>query len=146
MTRYNEPDWRESAVCRQVDAEIFFPTAGKNGLRYAVEVATAKRVCRDCPVRFQCLEWALEHLEYGIAGGLTEDERAELRRKTGTRAERQPGGPPPRSRGETTLAVVDAPRRGASTAEVVDRFGVSERSVQRLAAQLRKELAEDAAS
>jgi WhiB family transcriptional regulator, redox-sensing transcriptional regulator len=37
-------------------------------------------MCRDCPVRVLCLDWALEHgVDFGIWGGLTEDERRALR-------------------------------------------------------------------
>jgi hypothetical protein len=39
-------------------------------------VAKAKAVCRSCPVRAECLQWALDiGLEHGVAGGLTERER-----------------------------------------------------------------------
>jgi WhiB family redox-sensing transcriptional regulator len=37
-------------------------------------------MCRDCPVRVLCLDWALEHgVDFGIRGGLTEDEQRALR-------------------------------------------------------------------
>lgn len=72
-------EWVERALCRYVDPELFFPTA-ESGPVYEAQVAEAKAVCARCPVRAECLDWALGELPYGIAGGLTEDERAALRR------------------------------------------------------------------
>lgn len=40
------------------------------------DVEWAKRFCAACPVRAECLEYALvESLEFGIFGGLTAGER-----------------------------------------------------------------------
>jgi WhiB family redox-sensing transcriptional regulator len=45
------------------------------------EQNTAKRVCRPCPVRGECLADALDNrTEYGVWGGLTERERRALLR------------------------------------------------------------------
>jgi hypothetical protein len=55
------------------DRETFFPERGSPG-------DTAKKVCVNCTVRIQCLEYALARREhYGIWGGLTERERTRLR-------------------------------------------------------------------
>jgi WhiB family redox-sensing transcriptional regulator len=44
--------------------------------------APAKRVCAGCPVRVPCLDYALTtRQEWGIWGGLTEDERERLRKR-----------------------------------------------------------------
>jgi WhiB family transcriptional regulator, redox-sensing transcriptional regulator len=72
-------DWQARAVCRDVDPELFFPSA-EAGPAYARQVAAGKAVCARCPVRAECLAWALERLPYGIAGGLTERERLAVRR------------------------------------------------------------------
>jgi WhiB family transcriptional regulator, redox-sensing transcriptional regulator len=41
----------------------------------------SKQLCGSCPVRFLCLEYALEANEYdGIWGGLTRNERQSLKR------------------------------------------------------------------
>ena len=45
---------------------------------YDAQVVAAKRVCAGCPVRPECLTEALVRIPYGIAGGLTEDERRTL--------------------------------------------------------------------
>jgi len=73
-------NWRERAVCRRVDPELFFPTAEPGTPRHDRQVSDAKRVCGICPVRAECLDWALVELPYGVAGGLTEAERRALRR------------------------------------------------------------------
>jgi len=69
------------AACRDVPTRFFFPE--RNGdPRTAGYVAM---FCDLCPVRAECLEWALSHLErYGIWGGKTETERrAILRQRNG---------------------------------------------------------------
>lgn len=73
-------DWRESAACRGVDPELFFPV-GDTGPAL-VQVEAAKAVCRRCPVSAECLAFALTtRQDAGVWGGLTEDERAALRRR-----------------------------------------------------------------
>jgi WhiB family redox-sensing transcriptional regulator len=70
--------WRLDAACRHVDPDLFFPL-GHTGA--AVEHASAaKSVCRQCPVRDECLEFALSTNQVdGIWGGATEEERRALR-------------------------------------------------------------------
>jgi len=48
-----------------------------------VQIAEAKAVCRRCPVVADCLTFALTALPESVAGGLTADERTELRRRRG---------------------------------------------------------------
>jgi WhiB family redox-sensing transcriptional regulator len=72
-------DWREDAECRDHDPELFFPegTAGP-AQRQADE---AKLVCKRCPVRAQCLGFALRQgLGFGIWGGTNVAERRAMRR------------------------------------------------------------------
>ncbi|GLY64695.1 WhiB family transcriptional regulator [Amycolatopsis taiwanensis] len=71
-------DWRHRAACREEDPELFFPVSELGpGAR---QVAQAKSVCARCPVRAECLEYALENgLDHGIFGGLTEEERRQVR-------------------------------------------------------------------
>ena len=64
--------WRDSALCAQTDPEIFFPDKGES-------VTAAKRVCRSCEVRAECLQEALDRGErFGVWGGLSERERRAL--------------------------------------------------------------------
>lgn len=72
-------DWRTRAACSTADPELFFPI-GTTGPALG-QVEAAKRVCAGCPVREDCLEFALaSNQEAGIWGGLTEDERRTLKR------------------------------------------------------------------
>ena len=67
--------WQDSALCAQTDPEAFFPEKGGS-------TREAKRVCRSCEVRAECLEYALENDErFGIWGGLSERERRRLKRE-----------------------------------------------------------------
>jgi len=65
----------EQGVCGQVDPELFFPESGAS-------TVLPKRVCAVCPVRVQCLDWALTNdVRHGVWGGLSDRERARLRRQ-----------------------------------------------------------------
>jgi WhiB family redox-sensing transcriptional regulator len=77
---YDRASWRESAACRFLDTELFFPIS-KTGLALA-EIREAKAVCESCQVRQPCLTFALDsHQGYGIWGGYDEDERRLLLRQ-----------------------------------------------------------------
>ena len=75
-------DWRSRAACLGVDPELFFPVA-EAGPVLDAQVAAAKAVCRRCPVVAECLAEARARIPYGVAGGLTEDERRALARRPG---------------------------------------------------------------
>jgi WhiB family redox-sensing transcriptional regulator len=61
--------WQERALCKEVDAELFFPYKGEN-------CAAAKQVCGLCEVSAQCLNYAIAHQErVGVWGGMSERER-----------------------------------------------------------------------
>ncbi|WP_236789095.1 WhiB family transcriptional regulator [Amycolatopsis sp. GM8] len=74
-------DWQEQAACRDEDPELFFPVSQMGpGAR---QVAQAKAVCARCPVRAECLQYALDAgLDHGIFGGTTDTERRKLFRRT----------------------------------------------------------------
>lgn len=71
-------DWRHTAACLDEDPELFYPI-GNTGPAI-LQIAEAKAVCRRCDVVETCLRWALESLDNGVAGGMSEDERRSLRR------------------------------------------------------------------
>ncbi|MDH2427777.1 WhiB family transcriptional regulator [Sphaerisporangium sp. TRM90804] len=74
-------DWRHRAACRDVDPELFFPI-GNTGPA-VMQIEEAKQVCRSCPVVEPCLKWAIESgQDAGVWGGLNEDERRALKRRT----------------------------------------------------------------
>lgn len=73
-------DWRHQAACLDEDPELFFPI-GNTGPAL-LQVEEAKKVCARCVVREQCLDWALSAgQDYGVWGGLSEDERRALKRR-----------------------------------------------------------------
>jgi WhiB family redox-sensing transcriptional regulator len=78
-------DWRQRAACRDQDPELFFPVSDMGpGAR---QTEQAKAVCARCPVRAECLEYALDNaLDHGIYGGTTESERRALRRRAVSKA------------------------------------------------------------
>jgi len=81
---WDRPDWRVEAACQDADPELFFPDGDIRSARAKVKMA--RLICRGCPVTATCLSWSLASgEEAGIWGGLTEDERRRLRRRTGFR-------------------------------------------------------------
>lgn len=73
-------NWRARALCRDEDPELFFPIGTSGPALF--QVAEAKAVCARCPVRTRCLAEALETgQDYGVWGGLSENERRSLKRR-----------------------------------------------------------------
>lgn len=72
--------WRRNAACYGLPNEVFFPRRGQ-----AVE--PAKRVCAQCDVSEDCLEFALANfIKVGVFGGKSERERRRIRRERRTAA------------------------------------------------------------
>ena len=72
------PPWRLLAACQSTDPELFFPVSSTG--RSLEQANEAKAVCARCLVRRQCLLFALRTRQaHGIWGGLTEEERYEMR-------------------------------------------------------------------
>ena len=69
--------WMTNAACLGCDPDMFFPARGESWIwRDAIAV------CETCPVRVECLEFALDHNEkVGIWGGYTERQRRRMRRE-----------------------------------------------------------------
>ncbi|MFC8708927.1 MULTISPECIES: WhiB family transcriptional regulator [unclassified Streptomyces] len=73
-----DTSWHTRGACHGMDVEdaeaVFFP-----GPRDHEEIAEAKELCGWCPVRRDCLDFALDNgLKNGVWGGLTEAERRPL--------------------------------------------------------------------
>ncbi|MFF5500016.1 WhiB family transcriptional regulator [Streptomyces aquilus] len=70
-------EWVDHGVCRNADPDdLFVEGAAQN---------RAKAVCGGCPVRTECLAYALDHrIEHGVWGGMTERERRALLRRRPT--------------------------------------------------------------
>ena len=69
----DEGDWQERAACAETDPEAFFPEKGTS-------TRPGKRICNNCPVRTDCLDYALARPElHGIWGGKSAMELRKLR-------------------------------------------------------------------
>lgn len=136
-----ELDWRARAACRDVEPDLFFPTA-VNGAALAAAERRALAVCRMCPVVADCRSWAVVEQPHGIAGGLTEDERRRARQTMPRRAGRIEGpavvpGPSPRTdRASVIVAGHTALTAGADRGDIAHTLGVTRRTVDRWAAAL----------
>lgn len=66
--------WTDAAECSKPQyAHVnFYPERGE-------DAGPAKHVCRTCPVKSECLDYALKYRErFGIWGGLTERGRKDM--------------------------------------------------------------------
>lgn len=75
------PDWYQDAACQNADPDIFIPSKGE-------PAAPAIAVCETCPVRVECLDYAISFesksaVYVGIWGGHTPKERRRLARMAG---------------------------------------------------------------
>ncbi len=69
--------WQDRAACKGPQSRVFFPPSHleRKDEREARE-QRAKAICASCPVRIECLDYAIEIREpHGIWGGLNELER-----------------------------------------------------------------------
>ncbi len=73
----SEDTWQLRAACRGPQSTVFFPPASfERKDEKAEREGRAKEICRTCPVRTPCLEYAIGIKEpHGIWGGLNEAER-----------------------------------------------------------------------
>lgn len=66
------------ARCREHDPEVFF-------VRGAAQSRRAIKICANCDVRDECLQYSIENdVEFGIWGGMTERQRRRLTRAQAT--------------------------------------------------------------
>jgi WhiB family transcriptional regulator, redox-sensing transcriptional regulator len=70
----HRPKWWDSAACRGLDLAAWFPNRGD-------ATKAAKAICASCPVREDCLEFALAAPESlaGIFAGTTPRDRRRIR-------------------------------------------------------------------
>lgn len=84
MSKRDEMEWVDFAVCGEAGAAPMFPGADD-----AYGIAAAKNNCHQCPVVVECLDQALANNEkFGVWGGLTTTERDDFRRLTTRRKNR----------------------------------------------------------
>jgi len=72
--------WQARAACKGPHTTAFFPPAhAERKEEKLAREQRAKAICGTCPVRRDCLEYALRIREpHGIWGGLNETERKQL--------------------------------------------------------------------
>ena len=76
-------DWQVSAACKGSDANLFFPERGAS-------TRVAKAICRECAVRDECLDFAIDTGEkFGIWGGMSERERRRVKSERQVEANRR---------------------------------------------------------
>jgi WhiB family transcriptional regulator, redox-sensing transcriptional regulator len=74
--------WQDRAACAGTDGQVFFAPDGERSPEREIREAKAKAICARCPVRTQCLDYALRSsIKHGIWGGLNQEERARERRR-----------------------------------------------------------------
>lgn len=74
--------WREQAICFGLEPGLFFTEQDDDGTGTYANSKHAKDVCRQCPVRLECLVTAYDNKEeFGIWGGTTPGERRPSRYK-----------------------------------------------------------------
>ncbi|WP_332645073.1 WhiB family transcriptional regulator [Aeromicrobium sp.] len=68
------PAWMSDARCAEIGGEPFFEEVGASS-RQAIAI------CHSCPVREQCLQYALDnHEAWGLWGGLLPLQRQQLKK------------------------------------------------------------------
>lgn len=76
---YLPPAWMIQGRCAEVDTELFFPEKGDSA-----SAEYARRICMQCEVKAECLEYALDNNErYGIWGGTNERDRRPMLKARG---------------------------------------------------------------
>lgn len=63
--------WQDQASCAQSNTELFFS-----------DEKTAKTFCHSCPVRSDCLDYALIYHVSGVWGGTSDRERSRMYSRT----------------------------------------------------------------
>ena len=81
VTMHKDTDWQSQAACNGIGSDIFFPEESHNTSPKLY--AKALRFCKDCPVRRECLDFAMywerdQFRRFGMFGGLTPRERDAL--------------------------------------------------------------------
>ena len=70
LTREFDPaSWMKDSACKDADPSIFFVERGESG-------EEAKAICATCPVKQECLDYALANNEtIGVWGGMSRRQR-----------------------------------------------------------------------
>lgn len=84
---WDAENWRKGALCRDSNADLFFPIGSTGQALEMIEAA--REICNQCPAKDPCLEFALQtNQEAGIWGASTEEERRMIRKSWAEEAEK----------------------------------------------------------
>jgi WhiB family transcriptional regulator, redox-sensing transcriptional regulator len=74
VMRDSDFKWQDEAKCVGMDTNIFFYDRGAHA-----QLERARKICGNCPVANDCLEFALtNHIEHGLWGGKSNRERRSI--------------------------------------------------------------------
>jgi WhiB family redox-sensing transcriptional regulator len=110
--------WMVDGRCRVEDIppDVFFPSRGES-------LALPKSICARCPVKVQCLDYALRTRQYhGVWGGASERERRRMR--SAIAAERT-------TVDDTAARIRHMRAWGLTDQEIARELGISTRAIYR---------------
>ena len=125
MSRDNDrPEaWMDDAECTQYPPDMWFPNIGD---KHTADKANG--ICDGCPVKMQCLEYAMRHgFDEGIFGGMNGRARQVLRQKSGVRQAVTDA-----ERAERVARIEELNRQGVSDERIAQVVGVNPSSVSRI--------------
>lgn len=106
-------DWRDRAACLNEDPDLFFPIGATGPAIGQTELAL--EVCASCPVRDECLAFALTAgMDHGVWGGHSEEGRRAIRsspRARGSRPTHSPAEPVQITQAKTQIMPASDPAK-----------------------------------
>jgi len=64
--------WMSKGICNDDNRSLFYSL-------YISDQRAAVKICQECPIINECLEYAIKNNEIGVWGGTTEKQRKRLR-------------------------------------------------------------------
>lgn len=128
-------DWRSRAACLDEDPELFFPVGENDSGPTGAQVEAARKVCFGCPVRLDCLSWALDTVQmHGVWGGSTPQDRRDMlpRRSSAPKEVRSRKGKPTELTADETKLILDQLDAGARPVEVAAALRIGEHVCRRV--------------
>jgi WhiB family redox-sensing transcriptional regulator len=82
LETHDQPWMRDALCATDPNPDFWFPDPEDTAEIRQLKTAEAIRVCKHCPVRGQCLEWAFATGdEWAILGATTKGQRTRTRRR-----------------------------------------------------------------
>lgn len=73
---YMDVDW-DRAACKDLPTNFFYKIEDR-GVSKLIDIDVFRFTCAPCPIWSQCLKYATNQEQYGVWGGMTNDERQSL--------------------------------------------------------------------